>query len=154
VGSFLGGPMGDYAYRKGGLGRLPLVPALTTLAGAGFGMLLALGGNLPLAVVGVLGFEIVARSYTGPGYHIIVSSLQPRMRGLSVATLQVATNLIGYGLGPVLVGVVSDHVGGPQPLRLGMFSLMLVGVWAALHFLLAYRAAARTAPVLDGAPAQ
>lgn len=141
VGSLIGGPLGDYAYRKGGIALLPLAPALTTLATVIAGVVFALSGHLYLALAGVIVFEVLGRSYTAPGYNLILSSVEPQMRGVCAAAQQIAANLIGYGLGPLLVGWVSDHAPGAQPLRYGLLSVMAVGLWAALHFYLAYRSA-------------
>jgi hypothetical protein len=66
------------------------------------------------------------------------------MRGMSSASLQIVTNLIGYGLGPYMVGLLSDHIGGAGSLRTAMAIVMAVCLpWAAVHFLLAARATAR-----------
>jgi predicted MFS family arabinose efflux permease len=71
------------------------------------------------------------------------------MRGMSAASLQIATNLIGYGLGPYMVGLLSDYVGGDGSLRTAMAIVMGVCFpWAALHFWLAARATARLKVVL------
>jgi predicted MFS family arabinose efflux permease len=150
LGSFLGGPIGDYAFKKGGIALLPLVPALTSLVTAIVGVIFALTSNLYVALAAIFVFETISRTYTAPGYSLIISSVQPRMRGISVSALQIATNLIGYGLGPLFVGYISDLVGGAQSLRYGFVALMGFGVWASLHFFLAYRSASRTAA--DPAP--
>lgn len=142
IGSFAGGPLGDRVTRRRGLRGLPIVPAITSLLAAFAGILLAVSPNLPLAVLGLVLFEIVGRTYTAPGYSIIVATVEPRMRGITLSSLQMATNLIGYGLGPFLVGAISDLVGGAEAIRYGLMALMGVGLWGSLHFLLALRAAA------------
>jgi hypothetical protein len=41
----------------------------------------------------------------------------PRIRGVASATMQGVSNLLGYGLGPLGVGMLSDALGGPNSLR-------------------------------------
>ncbi len=76
-----------------------------------------------------------------------------RMRALSSAILFLILNLIGLGLGPLLVGMLSDFLQpafGVHSLRQAMLYLLpLVMAWSACHFLLA----ARSLPEdLDAAP--
>jgi predicted Na+-dependent transporter len=70
------------------------------------------------------------------------------MRGTTSAAMQVLSNLVGYGMGPLLVGMLSDLYGGGQSLRYAMITIMcLCYPWAAIHLVLAARAlAARAAP--------
>jgi predicted MFS family arabinose efflux permease len=66
----------------------------------------------------------------------------PNMRGTIAATMQICTNLVGYGLGPLAVGMLSDFYHGN--LRLAMMTVLgICFPWAALHFWCAARAVAR-----------
>ncbi|MFN3725952.1 MAG: MFS transporter [Allosphingosinicella sp.] len=143
IGALIGGPLGDRAFAKGGLAALPAVSAATTLLAVASGLVFILAPTLMVAMAGLIVFELVARTYNGPGYSTIIGSVEPRMRGLSVSSLQIATNLIGYGLGPLVAGLVSDAAGGEDPLRWGLIALMAVGVWSSIHYWLAYRAGRR-----------
>jgi hypothetical protein len=52
------------------------------------------------------------------------------------------TNVIGFGLSPLIVGTLSDALApclGDQSLRYAMLAIGLVNLWAALHFFLAGR---------------
>lgn len=59
------------------------------------------------------------------------------IRGLSGALMQVITNLVGYGLGPVSAGLLSDHLGAGQlglAMGITLCSSSLLGAlafWAA-----------------------
>jgi MFS family permease len=142
TGSVLGGFLGDYTYRKWGMTRLPLLPALTTLLAAISIAVMALSPSLVVAIVAFMLFEVLSRGYTAPGYNFLVTGMEPRMRGLVVSVVQGVTNLVGYGLGPVLVGVVSDSAGS---LRYGLLAVSAVAVWVSLHFYWAHAAAMRGA---------
>jgi MFS family permease len=74
----------------------------------------------------------------------MLSITAPTMRGATAASLQICTNLAGYGLGPYMVGLLSDLYGGDQSLRYAMMTVMAISFpWAALHFILAARASER-----------
>ena len=56
-------------------------------------------------------------------------------------------NLIGLGLGPLMVGSLSDWlqpVHGDGSLAIALSSFSLLGIWAALHFFLCGRALAQS----------
>lgn len=143
LGSLLGGPLGDRMFKRGGMAALPFAAACTTSISVATGLVFVLSDSLAMALAGLVAFELIVRGYIAPGYSAILGSVEPRMRGVSVSALQIATNLIGYGLGPLLVGVVSDWTGGADGLRWGLAALMLTGVWGTLHFLLAWRSGRR-----------
>lgn len=138
LGSLSGGPLGDRSFARGGLPALPLLAAATTFVTVLMGLVFTLASGLALVIAGLVLFELIGRTYTAAGYSAILGSLQPRMRGLCVSILQIATNLIGYGLGPLLVGYVSDRAGGPGGIGRGMLALMATGLWACAHYLLAW----------------
>ena len=64
-----------------------------------------------------------------------------RMRALSSAILFIILNIIGLGLGPVVIGVLSDSLNptyGVHSLRQAMLYVMpVVMLWSAFHFYLA-----------------
>lgn len=73
---------------------------------------------------------------------ILLMLTPPDVRGLSGAVMQVITNLLGYGLGPMATGLLSDHLGEGglgQALGLTLCTTAALGV-------LAFAAAARSAP--------
>jgi len=105
--------------------------------------------------------------YLGPMYAVTQSIVQPRMRATAVAILLLIVNLIGYALGPPLVGALSDFLAnkelagtsftstsclaasahGPalcgaalaHGLRHAMMAAVCVLAWAMIHFFLAAR---------------
>jgi predicted MFS family arabinose efflux permease len=64
----------------------------------------------------------------------------PRIRGITSATMQVVTNLIGYGMGPFIAGVISDSIGGDNSLRYAL-AIVVTGccVGAIVTFGLTYK---------------
>jgi predicted MFS family arabinose efflux permease len=77
----------------------------------------------------------------------MVQTLSPvNMRAVSAAIKMLFINLIGMGLGPLLVGVLSDLLSpryGEDALSVALAYFTLVGLWGALHFWLCGRALAK-----------
>jgi len=65
------------------------------------------------------------------------------MRATVLSVVMLLANLIGMGVGPLLVGVLSDQFApgfGNEALRWSMASLSIVlGIWSAVHFLMVGR---------------
>lgn len=49
--------------------------------------------------------------YTGPTFGILHNMVSPRMRATAVAVVNFIINMIGMGLGPTVVGALSDAIG-------------------------------------------
>jgi predicted MFS family arabinose efflux permease len=141
MGSLCGGPISDWVVKRGGMRSLPVVPFLASVVATIFGVIFAMGSNLIIVALGFIVFEVASRAFTAPAYNLLVSGVEPRMRGVTVSAVQAVTNLVGYGCGPFIVGTVSDLVGGPNSLKLGVASVMFFCFWAALHFLASLAAA-------------
>ena len=77
----------------------------------------------------------------------MVQTLSPvHMRAVSSAIKMLCLNLIGMGLGPLLVGVLSDLLTpehGEDALSVALAFFTLVGLWGTVHFWLCARALAK-----------
>ncbi|MDH3993721.1 MAG: MFS transporter, partial [Gammaproteobacteria bacterium] len=96
--------------------------------------------------VAVIGFmfltTIMINTYLGPCLAIAHSLVPPAMRALTSAVLFLVLNMIGLGLGPLTVGLLSDFYAGyfgDDSLRYAMLTVGLVGLPAILLFVLAAR---------------
>jgi len=84
----------------------------------------------------------VGSIYLGPSLAMVQGLVGLRMRTVSSAVLLFIINIIGLGLGPQMVGVVSDLLTprfGDESLRYALLIVGLVTFWSALHFYLASR---------------
>jgi MFS family permease len=75
----------------------------------------------------------------GPTYNVAMSVARPQMRATASALMLFASNLIGLGLGPLIVGFASDYYaaqfGAAEGLRRALFLAAFVGlVPAGLYF--------------------
>ena len=138
-GSLLGGLLSD---RFGGkearhrvtfAGVIALLGVPVTVAGV-------LVGSAPVAIACWFGMAALSFATIPPAFGSLVSLAKPRMRGITLASIQVVTNLLGYGLAPFLVGIFSDLYGGPDSLRYALLTVISVSlIWSMVHFFLAAR---------------
>ena len=86
---------------------------------------------------------LVQYNYLGPSQGLFQNLMHPRMRATSTAVVGIFYSLLGAGLGPWLVGGLSDHFAvahGPATgLTIALALTALLYLWAALHFFLAAR---------------
>jgi len=76
--------------------------------------------------------------YSGPNFALVQGLYPPRMRALGAAIYLFIVNLIGGGLGPLFVGLLSDRLKpqlGSQSLRWALASMAIFWVIAAWFFL-------------------
>ncbi|MCB1646750.1 MAG: MFS transporter, partial [Pseudomonadales bacterium] len=75
--------------------------------------------------------------YLGPGFSAIQALVPVNMRSVGAAINLFMTNLIGLGIGPQMVGVLSDffHADfGNESLRYALMVFILTNLWAAFHY--------------------
>lgn len=80
---------------------------------------------------------MIANAWFGPTIAQIQGIVELRMRAVAVAVLLFITNLVGLGLGPWLIGAVSDVLRphyGDDSLRWSLFMVGFFGLWAAWHY--------------------
>jgi MFS family permease len=118
-------------------GRLALVSAISMTGVVIFGTTAALSHNTPLVIGCMWMWCGLMLAHNGPANALVISMLRPRMRGTVIATLQIVAQIMGFGLGPFLVGVLSDMYGGPNSLRYAIVTGMSVNVIAVIFFLIA-----------------
>jgi hypothetical protein len=106
----------------------------------------AVGGLLiPFWLIGIILFVVptaAAASYIGPVMAAVQTMVTEPMRAMTTAIFLFVTNLIGLGLGPLIVGWVSDMLKsefGAESLRISLLLFVFVNVWSAFHFWLAAR---------------
>ena len=79
---------------------------------------------------------------TGPLVALLQGLVKLRMRAMVVAIFLLATNLVGVGLGPLAIGLISDLLSarlGSESLRYALLPIPFLMLWAALHLVFAAR---------------
>jgi MFS family permease len=118
---------------------VPAMIVLTCLPAA-YGAVTAQDVVVGLAFAGFWLFA--ATSWYGIGYGVCQSLVEPRMRATLSSILLLLTTLIGFGIGPLLSGLISDAMApsvGARSIGYGMVGTNLLTVWSAAHFILASR---------------
>lgn len=145
IGTFMGGFLADRWGRQDQRWYLwvPIAGNLMAIAPMSYALL----GEDPAVILIVLFPANVLNSlYLGPSIAMCQSLVAPGMRAMSSAILFFILNMIGLGLGPVLVGVLSDsfaEVYGDNNLRYAMMVTLLIGMSGTLCFIMASRSILR-----------
>jgi predicted MFS family arabinose efflux permease len=97
----------------------------------------------------VVGINILATFLVASGGGVALSALQsfaePNRRALAISLTLFLSSLIGLGLGPLAVGLLSDHLKsalGQESLRYALVCSTVSLLWAGAHFYLSARTAA------------
>ena len=80
--------------------------------------------------------------YLGPALSVTQGLTSLKMRALASAVLLFIINIIGLGLGPLLIGWLTDVFEpslGSEASRYALVCGALVNIWAIVHFMLAAR---------------
>lgn len=116
-----------------------LLPAMTLLLAAPL-FLLAITRTSAVAAIALVGIAaLVQYAYLGPTFATFHNLLHPRMRATASALNNIVYSLLGGGLGPVLIGGMSDSFskrfpGAGEGLAIAMGVACLLYVWAAYHY--------------------
>jgi MFS transporter, Spinster family, sphingosine-1-phosphate transporter len=136
IGTLLGGIIADRLRRRDErwIVWVPMLGALAAVPGV-ICMLAVRELNLALALLTVP--SLVSGLYVGPCYALIQNLAAAHSRATAAAVLALVVNLIGAGLGPLMLGAVSDLLRlhfGEDSLRQAFFVLVPLYLCAALSF--------------------
>jgi sugar phosphate permease len=141
IGTFLGGALADRLAQRDRRVYVWL-PATGVLIAFPFYFVAMLQGNPYLAIGILIAPSILNSLWLGPAFGTIQNLAPMKMRALASAILLFILNIIGLGLGPFLVGVLSDLLSGTfgsDSLRYAILIATVAYFWAGAHFLLAGR---------------
>ena len=141
IGTFLGGTLADR------LSRIDLrvyawLPAAGVLLAFPFYAVAMTLENPYLAIAVLVVPSLLNSLWLGPAFGTIQNLAPMRMRALASAILLFILNIIGLGLGPFLVGVLSDLLSdslGRESLRYAILIATAAYFWAGAHFIFAGR---------------
>lgn len=122
AGMLLGGICANRLMRRGTVWAL-WIASLSYVAGAPLLVAALVVDSLALSLILVaLGTGIASAAY-GPAFAMIQTIAEPHMRAKASAISLLVSNLIGAGLGPLVVGILSDTIGGENSLRTALLWL-------------------------------
>jgi MFS family permease len=125
LGSILGGRLADRLGARDPRWYL-WVPALSLVAYFPFVYLFLLIDDPRLALLCYFVAIVFAAMHLGPAIAITYALVKVRMRALASAILLFVLNMIGLGLGPLLVGLLSDAMAPSVGVSSIRYSLMIV----------------------------
>lgn len=156
LGTLTGGPLADWLAQRDRRSLLWVPAGAFFVAAPLFGLAYSSKTLAPFLVLVCLG-QLAATIYLGPTFGALHNMVGPRMRATAVAIVFVFASLGGLGLGPVLVGSISDfaatsftssmNAACPNPgstgcagsafagLKAAMVFTALLYVWPAFHYL-------------------
>jgi predicted MFS family arabinose efflux permease len=135
-GIFLGGYLSDYFGRRD-VRLMPRVVSIAIIAGFPFGLALYLVDESALVFL-LIGIPAAAGGmYLGPTIAMVQSLVAVRMRTVASALFLFIINLIGMGLGSLLIGGLSDGLKpqyGDDALRYALLAVTVFNLWAVFHY--------------------
>jgi len=136
------GYINDRMTRKGahGSARLSIVICLVTFAS---GYLLLLAPQHWLSVLGLVIWQMQISSLAVPVFACILTVVPPSARGSVIAIMLVGSVSSGTAIGPVLMGFLSDSLGGGTAVREAGLILLILNFVAAIGFFWAARSLSR-----------
>jgi hypothetical protein len=118
------------------------VPGVACLIMVPFQVVAYLSGDLTTALQSFSAMTFLAAVFFGPSFTMTQSLATLRMRSVATSLLLFVQTLIGYGLGPLVAGNISDRlmpVYGTDSLRYALAIVGVVNLWAAVHYMLGTR---------------
>ena len=110
IGNIGGGVLTDRLSRGGGARWYMLVPAISAFVQIPIALTLIFTGSSDIALLTMFLFSVVGYFCNASALTAGIQIVRPRMRALISAALFFCTTVIGLGVGPVLVGALSDHL--------------------------------------------
>lgn len=141
IGTFMGGFIADRLGHSDKRWYL-WVPVAGNVLALGPMSYALLGSDAGLILLLLFPANILNSLYLGPSIAMVQSLVVPGMRAMASAILFFILNMIGLGLGPVMVGVLSDAFASPfgaDNLRYAMITTLTLGVSGTVCFLVGAR---------------
>lgn len=140
-GTYLGGKLSDVLGQRDPRWSLWVV-CLAFVIARPFAMLFYALDNTTLALAFFVLPAMAGAVHMGPSFAVLHGRIDPSLRPISSAILLLILNFIGLGLGPLLVGALSQWAFagfGEGSLRYALIAIQLVGIWGAVHYYIAGR---------------
>lgn len=143
TGTVGGGFIGDRLMRRGGA-KLALIFGITTSLLTFFCALgIVSSQTMAWSLAFNFGSSACGVAFLGPAFALVQGIAPARLRSQASAVLTLCVSLIGYGMGPLFVGFLSDTFAaaghGDASLRKGMLWGCIFALWPIIHYALARR---------------
>ena len=143
IGTFAGGYLADKLSARFDDRRWYMyISGISTLLLVPFQLIAYLHGDLWAVLGSLFVVSILGGMFLGPSFAIAHALVTVRMRAVASALLLFLLNIIGMGLGPYVVGILSDlfePVYAINSLRYALAFAVFVNLWSSIHYFLASR---------------
>jgi predicted MFS family arabinose efflux permease len=136
IGTYMSGVFAD-RYGKNDIRWNMYVPIVATFIAIPFAPIFYLAHSTAIALAAAVVPTLMGASYIGPAYSVTQGLVPLRMRARAIAILLFILNMIGLGLGPPGVGIVSDLLKpalGADSLRWALLSTVITGLIGAFCY--------------------
>lgn len=151
VGMPAGGVISDWVSKRS-LAFAPRFAGFIAALSIPFAVVGCMAPSLQLSIGAFFIYSIIVHTYLGPTFSTFLSLSPARLRGAMSALLLVGMNLVGFGIGPQLTGIVSDMLnvrGVEEPLRYAMLFMSLFLLVSAMLYWVASKTTNKDAEVDD-----
>ena len=143
VGIIIGGRLADRAAQRGAAAYMT-VPIIAAVAQVPFFVAALFVANLWASLALLCVPAVLTTFWFGPVFAVTMGLVRPRVRSTASAMMQLIINIIGLGLGPLTIGLLSQAIAGSSggdggSLRLAMAISSVAGLIAAACFTAARR---------------
>lgn len=133
------GLIGDRIVRNG-TSRLAFFMGLYALLTTAVAITMVSVASPIASIAAFIVWQLLSLGLMAPSYGLLITLTPAGMRGTVMALTGVGTMGLGFGLGPMLVGLVSDSIGGVNALRWALVLVIaLSGVAGAILYIIAGR---------------
>lgn len=146
----IGGLASDWLSKRGERWR-PYYCALGMLFGMPF-LLMVIFGSTYVATIGLFLVSLVSGGGTAVSVAAGLSIVKANVRGLMTAMMSFCMSVVGYGLGPPLLGAITDSlkpVYGDMALRYSLIVIPIIWIVAIIFFWLAGRTTDRDVEIAN-----
>jgi hypothetical protein len=138
-GVLFSGKLADWLAKRRGLHTQAWMVGWLKLAAFPILILFYVLDDVYLAIGAYLVAHFLQSCYLGPTFALIQGLAPVKMRSVWAAITLLVINLIGLGLGPTMIGILSDYYAvrfdvGAESLRWALFTMILLTPWAIYHY--------------------
>jgi predicted MFS family arabinose efflux permease len=136
VGTLLGGYVAGRWFADNEAAQVRLSATSIALLVPCFALFLLLPHKYP-ALLALMPLVVTFNFFLGPTFALLQRLVSDEMRSTTLSVVMLLGNLIGMGLGPQLVGLLSDALEpslGTDALRYAMLIMSWIALWVAYHF--------------------
>ncbi len=138
LGTFFGGFFADRLNVKFGNPRWYFwVCGATVLLTVPFHLIAYLMPGIWTVIAAFFVAVVLSNVFFGPSYAMTQALASLRMRALAASVMLFIQTMIGYNLGPLFTGIISDYLAptsGENSLRYALAIIALVEIWSAFHY--------------------